>query len=237
VLVGILGATLLNTIYISYSYRKNLWSTIKTFTIYRNKEIRFSIAYLYKIKIDSKYFLIKSKRIDNLYQPVGGVYKRLPESVKIFSELKILDDNCLPIDKDSESDLRIRVSGRNVKKFIDWYKSEQDREICHWREFCEELLKSRILNPSDFPHIQYRKIRQEKEILIWSDYHQCYEYKIFDIIEPIFTEVQKKVFEKLIDIKDEKYEWVDESLIKSLGHDNNKKTSSFRIGNQTNYII
>ena len=42
--------------------------------IHWNKDIRFSIAYLYKIKIDNKYLLIKGNKIEQL-QPVGGVYK------------------------------------------------------------------------------------------------------------------------------------------------------------------
>lgn len=42
--------------------------------IHRSEDIRFSIAYLYKIEIDDKYLLIKGSKIEQL-QPVGGVYK------------------------------------------------------------------------------------------------------------------------------------------------------------------
>ena len=42
--------------------------------IHWSEDIRFSIAYLYKIKIDDKYLLIKGSKIEQL-QPVGGVYK------------------------------------------------------------------------------------------------------------------------------------------------------------------
>jgi len=234
---GISGATLLNSIYLIFENKKSLWTIILTKTIYRKEEIRFSISYLYRIKINSKYFLVRSKRIENLFQPVGGVYKRLPESVKIFKELKIKDDQNLPIDNNSESDLRIRVPGNNVDKFLKWYYSEEDREVSHWREFCEELIRTGILDVNKFPHFQYRKIRQEQEILKWSDFHRCYEYKIFDILEPIFNDSQTEDFKKLINLKSEDFKWVEEPLILGLGHDNTSKKSNFRIGDQTKYII
>ena len=44
--------------------------------------VRISFAYLFRIKIEDKYFLIKNERNTNKFQPVGGVYK-LKESEKI----------------------------------------------------------------------------------------------------------------------------------------------------------
>jgi len=234
---GIIGTAFFNIANLFYENKQDLWVNVLSQTVYRSKNIRFSISYLYKIKIGSKYFLIKSNRIENLFQPVGGVYKRLPESIKKFNKLKILDDNCLSIDEKSEFDLRLRVPGKNVNNFLKWYDSEEDREVSHWREFCEELIRTGILNPEQFPHFQYRKIRQEKVRLKWSDFHQSYEYKIFDILEPIFNEAQTEVFRKLVNSDNENFRWVEESIIKSLGHDNNSKKSNFRIGDQTKYII
>lgn len=234
---GILGTAVFNIANLFLENKQDMWINLQSKTVYRNKNIRFSISYLYRIKIGSKYFLIKSNRIENLFQPVGGVYKRLPESIKIFSKLKILDDNCLAIDDKSEFDLRVRVPGKNVINFLKWFYSEEDREVSHWREFCEELIRKDILNPDQFPHFQYRKIRQEKVKLKWSDFHQSYEYKIFDVLEPIFNKEQKEAFRDLMDSKNDNFKWVEESLINSLGHDSNKKGSNFRIGDQTKYII
>ena len=39
-----------------------------------NKNIRLSCAYLFRIKYNGKYLLVKGNRIDQ-YQPIGGVYK------------------------------------------------------------------------------------------------------------------------------------------------------------------
>ena len=39
-----------------------------------NKNVRLSCAYLFRIRYNNKYLLIRGNRIDQ-YQPIGGVYK------------------------------------------------------------------------------------------------------------------------------------------------------------------
>ena len=56
-----------------FQNRKNIVIWIKTF-FQKEKEFRISYAYLFRIKIENKYLLIKGKRIEQ-YQPVGGVFK------------------------------------------------------------------------------------------------------------------------------------------------------------------
>ena len=129
-------------------YRKNIWQFIQCKTILRNKEIRLSIAYLFRINVDGKYLLIKS-RIRNAYQPVGGAYKTLPGSEKIFSQLGVRPDRVIETENGiAKGDLRVYVKGKNVMAFLDWFKSKEDREISPWREFCEELISTNIL-----PHL------------------------------------------------------------------------------------
>lgn len=43
--------------------------------IKKDTPIRISFAYLFRIMIDGKYFLIKNARGTGKFQPVGGVYK------------------------------------------------------------------------------------------------------------------------------------------------------------------
>jgi len=57
--------------------------------IHWSEDIRFSIAYLYKIKIDDKYLLIKGSKIEQL-QPVGGVYKVCSSFSTIERKLNII---------------------------------------------------------------------------------------------------------------------------------------------------
>ena len=73
---------------------KQLWFYFQTQFLYRKKEIRLSIAYLFRINIDGKYLLVKS-RLKPIYQPVGGAFKTLPGSEKIFEKLQVRPDRLI----------------------------------------------------------------------------------------------------------------------------------------------
>ena len=62
---------------------KYLWLIVSILTK-RTDYIRFSIAYLYRIQIEDKYLLIKSNRIKDFYQPVGGAYKYFANASDLF---------------------------------------------------------------------------------------------------------------------------------------------------------
>lgn len=51
--------------------------------------VRVSISYLYRIRVESEYLLIKGGRFDQ-YQPVGGVYKYYPSASGVFAKLEVL---------------------------------------------------------------------------------------------------------------------------------------------------
>ena len=55
----------------------------------RDDPIRVSAAYLFRIMVDGRYLLIKGKRIQSQYQPVGGVYKRFDGSAELFNKLGV----------------------------------------------------------------------------------------------------------------------------------------------------
>ena len=42
---------------------------------YREKNIRLSFSYLFRIEVDGKYLLVRGHRMNNQFQPIGGVYK------------------------------------------------------------------------------------------------------------------------------------------------------------------
>src|SRR3569623_513106 len=60
-------------------------------TIYVNWKVRFSVAYLFVIKIDNQYLLIKNQHKGH-FQLVGGAYKSFPEANVIFQELNVKPD-------------------------------------------------------------------------------------------------------------------------------------------------
>ena len=75
-IIGLSGLTLLliETVIVNH---KRLWLTIYSKWLgLRGQRIRFSMSYLYRIKVDDKYLLVKNNNFPH-YQLVGGKYKVL----------------------------------------------------------------------------------------------------------------------------------------------------------------
>lgn len=196
----------------------NLFLWLKCNSIYKSKDIRISISYLFRIKVKGKYLLVRGERIKRQFQPVGGVYKVLPEAIETFNKLRIKDDDCIPIDDNSENDLRLRVKGENIPKFLKWYNSGRQREVSVFREFYEELIRTGILERDIFPYINYRHIYRKQTDIRFSDYFNCYEILIAEVFELIPDKQQEKELIKLmVEQENQKYIWVDEKTIRSRG--------------------
>lgn len=163
--------------------------------------IRITIAYLFRIEIDGKYMLIRNNRKVPGFQPVGGVYKYLRrENAEFFDNLGLIPDTKIPRDTVAEDDLRMNLGKRyRLLKFIHWFHKKKNREVDPWREFYEELIKPGILSHGEFPHIQYRHVRQHTEI-VYSTHFGITEYKLADIYELQFsTDAQKQEIRDLIE--------------------------------------
>lgn len=112
----------------------------KTKTLFRNQDVRLSISYLFRIKINGKYLLVKNRK-GNYYQLVGGAYKYYKSSEKVFRKNEVKPDRYFETEHGiAKNDLRFRLPGKNVINIIKWFNSREDRETSQWREFCEELL-------------------------------------------------------------------------------------------------
>jgi hypothetical protein len=207
---------------------------IKTKALYRNKEIRISIAYLYRIKVDNTYLLVKS-RTRNYYQPVGGCYKTLPGSEKIFEKLEVKPDRKFETEKGiAKNDLRVYVKGKNVIDFLEWFESKQDREISPWREFCEELIGEDILPWKQFRFIDYKFKGEVKSPLIELESGGKGLF-IFDIYDLVINDEQKPILRELQKENSEKYIWVTDTVIQALGHDGNSKEYIHEIAPHAKY--
>ena len=165
------------------------------FGSYRNKRIRFSISYLYRIKVPetNSYLLVMNRRINNQLQPVGGCYKRYGDD-KLFESWDYLPDNNingLGTDKESEHDLRFTVAGKNVIKVIKWFEEGKEREIGATREFNEELIETGIFDREIFKNVKYKHLKRIAKYLKWSNFHNCHEILIYDILELLPDEKQR----------------------------------------------
>lgn len=196
---------------------RDFYLSLITKTIFRKKDIRFSISYLFKIKVGQEYLLVKGNRIKGQYQPVGGVYKFHPGINNRFKEWKVKDDDNFAIDELSKNDLRVRVEGKYVMKFLNWFKSNTYREVSAEREFLEELIDTGLIPLNEFYKIQYQFSERIQTPLREEKRFNCYQILIADIFEIILTNKQEAILQNLKDQKNSSYIWVKEDEIKKLG--------------------
>lgn len=157
-----------------------------------NKNIRVSFSYLFRIQVDGTYFLVRGNK-KKKFQPVGGVYQKYNGSNAILKDIFQEDDE---MKKGNEKDLRGRVKGKDLKKFIQWFGSRQDREITCHREFYEELINSGMLNKKQFTELHYSYLGTHKTSIFTSEYYGK-EFLLADIYELELDEKKKKEFLKL----------------------------------------
>jgi len=214
-----------------------LYFYFQTQILERNREIRISIAYLFRIKVDGKYLLVKSSR-RNYFQPVGGAFKTLPGSEVIFEKLDVKPDRLIETEKGiAKNDLRVFVKGINVIEFIEWFKSKQDRETSPWREFCEELISTGILPWKQFRYIDYKYKGTIQTPILNLDSSDKGMF-IFEIYDLVINDEQKIILEELLaNGNTDKLIWADEYLIKRLGHNESKKEYIHEIASHTKWAL
>lgn len=236
--LGVLGTILFFLVERSIAW----WSWIRLWAIaatkYRNTLVRVSASYLYRICIDGQYLLVSGVRIPDQYQPVGGVYKRLPESRTIMSELGVLDDNCIAIDESSRDDIRVRLKGKHLVKFLRWHKEGAGREVETWREFFEELVRPEILPAEIFPYLMTRHVRSIRTNIRYSSHYQSHQILLADVVEPILTDPQTAVLRDLAGQNGTTaFLWATEDLIRARGHDRSTKQRVARISETAEWIL
>lgn len=124
---------------------------------YRTQDLYLSFSYLYKIEVEGKYLLVRGHRMKDRYQPVGGVYKFYPEAREFLNSIHYQPDTMVGNFEDTD-DLRIRIKGKHLLAFMDWFLSMKNREYDPTREFYEELIQTGMLPEEPFRHLQYRKV-------------------------------------------------------------------------------
>lgn len=210
-----------------------LWFYFQTQVLLRNKEVRLSIAYLFRIQVDNKFLLVKNRR-RNYYQPVGGAFKTLPGSETIFKKLKVKPDRLIETEHGiAKGDLRVNMKAVNVIEFLEWFNSKEDRETSPWREFCEELISTNILPWKPFRYIDYKFQGTIRSPIINLDIGGKGMF-VFEVYNLVINDEQKPVLEELLKNgnKDE-YIWVDDYLIQRLGHDDRIKEQICEIAPHT----
>lgn len=179
--VGIAIAT--QVIYGLY-VKRGWWVVYKdAFMPLQRREIRVSIAYLFKIEVNGRYLLVRNHRFANKFQPVGGVYKYMnSQGKRELEDLTLITDSSIENDEDNEHDLRLKMKSRRyLPKFLSWFLNGRNREVDPWREFYEELVKPGILPHCAFEYIQYELIGRHIQGLTYSEYFNIEEFKLADV--------------------------------------------------------
>jgi len=235
--LNVFAAILLYIILQALIHINDFWFYFQTQFIYRNKEIRISLAYLYRIKVNNKYLLVKSNH-RNYYQPVGGAYKTLPGSEKIFDNCNVRPDRLIETSNGiAKGDLRVYVKGVSVTDFMDWFNSKEDREISPWREFCEELVSKEVLPSRPFRYIDYKYKKTIKTPIIRLDSGDL-GFFMYDIFDLVANDEQKVILEELFKKGDTDYHvWADEYIINRLGHDERNRQYQYDIAIHTKWAL
>lgn len=206
----------------------------------RKQRIRFSMSYLYRIKVDDKYLLVRNSNFPH-YQLVGGKYKILDGTRSFLQkEFDAIDDPKLPNKDLMKDDFALFIPASKAIKFLDWFNKGEDREISHWREFYEELIegKAKILDKEKFPYINYNFRGRVRTPVKRTPGWDCYEILQYDILDIIPTPGQRQELKRLQDKGDKKYyKWADTELIQCLGHDNREKKQLYDIGIHTKWAL
>lgn len=179
--------------------------------------VRISFAYLYRIKIGSKYLLVRNARGTGKYQPVGGVYKLFGnEKTELKNLYHIVDDDKISIDDSSRDDYRLILENQHLRKFLKRFDTKATREQLHnlGREFKEEMVDSGFVNWSQ---ITYRVCGRHITKLEYGNHFQIYELLLADVVELVPMEDQKKDLELLARSQSEKYIFASAEDIKALG--------------------
>jgi len=195
------------------------------------------MSYLYRIKSKDKYLLIKNSKW-NFYQLVGGKYKKLAESKSFLHQLNAVDDRKMPTHGLHKDDFAFFMPAKNAVKFLDWFNKTRDKEISHWREFYEELIKPRILSRENFPYINYHHVGTITTPLKENSSWDCLEILQYDILDLIPTKEQEKELLELLEKGDtDEIKWATDQMIQLRGFCQNDSDWKYRIGKHTKWAI
>ena len=157
-----------------------------------NKNIRLSCAYLFRIRYNNKYLLIRGNRIDQ-YQPIGGVYKYYDSFNGLKENLELKDES--ESNFYENGDLRLVTTGKHLVKFLDWFDTKKNREITVIRELIEELEPSGISIENLIKQSQIEYLKTVKEPITFSTHFQMDELKIFEIFE---VKIPKEILDDVL---------------------------------------
>ncbi len=204
-----------------------------------NTIIRISFAYLFRIKVDGKYFLVQSPRTKK-YQPVGGAYKFYREEADYLRDnIPVENDDRIPVDEITKRDYRLLVKSKDLRKFVRRFNKTQYRENISdvSREYIEEIFNTGILDKEAYGALTYKYCGRHMTEVVYGSVFGHYELLFADIIEVQLSDMQEQLFKELMRVESDKYHFATADEIKTLGVKYNTDDMSDNIGNHTYKIL
>lgn len=220
------------------SWKKKQKELEKKGLLNEDTSVRISFAYLFRIKIDDKYFLVPNTRTKK-YQPVGGAYKFNEIEASYFSEnIPIEYDEYIIVDDITKKDYRLFVKNRNLKEFIKRFDNTSNRENINdlSREFREEVFASGILDKHAFGNLTYKYCGRHMTSIVETVFHP-FEILLADVVEVRLTPYQENLFKHLIEQDSNKYKFATAKEIKAEGIKTGTQDLSASIANHTFKIL
>lgn len=208
-------------------------------TITKKTKIRISFAYLFRVKVKNKYFLVQNTRGTTHFQPIGGVYKYYkPEAQYLRSRFGAENDQNVAVDEVSDCDYRLVIENKDLRAFVKRFDNTTEREKMPdlSREFREELMDTNILDFNSFSRVEYIYCGRHFDDLKFSSYFQCYELVMADILEVCLSSKQEKAIGELKKDTD-LYIFATAEEIESLGIHSNNSNLKQRIADHTVKIL
>ena len=200
--------------------------------------IRISFAYLFRIKINNKYFLVFNNRTKK-FQPVGGAYKFYKnEEIYLNENLAVKSDDFIPLNQKTERDYRLLVKNKDLSKFIKRFNSTNERETVKdlSREFIEEIFQTKILNREQFSELSYTYCGRHIAEMT-KDKYEHYELLFADIINLRLNKKQEQLFKSLENKSSDKYIFATANQIKNYGIVHATDSLDDNIANHTYKIL
>lgn len=197
VLCGLMASAIWCAIDRFWNNRNRLAILVKT-KLMRDKPVRISAAYLFRIIVKGRYLLIRGGRIATQFQPVGGVYKYFESSSGDLNRMGVSPDDKMKTAKTDPKDLRVQLPAKNVTAFLDWFDSKKGREVAVLREFNEELVAEGYLPEYSSEGFSPEFIKGCERKLAYSTYLGIDEILVHDIFEIHLTEEEQSHLEELV---------------------------------------
>ncbi|WP_430602684.1 hypothetical protein IGJ02_003155 [Enterococcus sp. DIV0724b] len=201
--------------------------------------IRISFAYLFRIKVDGKYFLVKNSR-SGKYQPVGGAYKFYKEEADYLRDsIPVENDDRIPVDKITKRDYRLLVKNKLLRKFVRRFNKTSYREQITdlSREFVEEIFFTGILTKETFGKLSYNYCGRHMTNVGFGNVFKIYELLLADVVEVQLSDEQEELFRKLMDKDSDEYHFATASEIEALGVEYGTNNLADTIANHTPKIL